>query len=303
MLACVPALAHSQSQREPQASLAPQETAHSLTISGTFRGFYLYLPTTPDPIAVPLVVVLHGAGGRALGFARHTGFTQLAAREKFAVAYPQGLERRWDDGRGLVRPRDDVGFIRAMLDTIRAEHQIDSSRIYAAGISNGAIMAHRLACDLPGTLAAIAAVAGAFPVALESHCPDSARTSLVALQGTADPLMPYDGGGVGPAGRRGTVLSARRSADFWAARDGCATAPENADVPDHVSDGTRVTTLTWSGCEAGRSVRLYTVRGGGHTWPGGPRTGPLVGRTTHELDATTTIWDFFRAHPLAPTLH
>src|SRR5436853_42181 len=89
--------------------------------------------------APALVLVLHGAGGWAQGFARHTGFSRVAEREGFVVAYPQGLERRWNDGRGNGTPHDDVGFVRALVDTLQRELGVDQRRIYATGISNGAM--------------------------------------------------------------------------------------------------------------------------------------------------------------------
>ena len=119
--------------------------------------------------------------------------------------------------------------------------------------------------------------------------------SVLAFQGTADPLMPYVGGGV--ARRRGRVLSAERSIAFWATTSGCAGAPVMTDEPDRVSDGTRVRRTAYGTCREGRAVELYTIEGGGHTWPGGPPVGGSVGRVTREIDATPVIWAFFAGHP------
>jgi polyhydroxybutyrate depolymerase len=126
-------------------------------------------------------------------------------------------------------------------------------------------------------------------------CGHALPVSVAAFQGTADPLMPYAGGGV--ARRRGSVLGAERSIAFWAEIDGCAGQPSTTLEPDRVRDGTRVRRLAYADCREGRSVVLYTIEGGGHTWPGGPLSGPLVGRVTHELDATQVIWSFFAQHP------
>jgi polyhydroxybutyrate depolymerase len=112
---------------------------------------------------------------------------------------------------------------------------------------------------------------------------------VLAFQGTADPLMPYLGGGAGQ--RR--VLSAERSLGFWATLAGCTGTPVTTDEPDRVADGTRVRHTTWLGCREGWAVELYTIEGGGHTWPGGPEAGRRVGRVTREIDATATIWGFF----------
>jgi polyhydroxybutyrate depolymerase len=268
----------------------------TLQAGGVTRRYFLYLPSTwHRGRPAPLVLVFHGGGGRASGIAPHTGFSRLAEREGFAVAYPQGLNGRWNDGRGYAATHDDVGFVRALLDTLGRELSIDPRRVYATGISNGAMFAYRLACDLPGVFAAVAPVAGAMPADLAPGCAHTQPVSVLAFQGTADPLMPYFGGGV--ARRRGRVLSAERSIAFWATTSGCAAAPVTTDEPDRATDGTRVRRTAYGTCREGRSVELYTIEGGGHTWPGGPPVGGSVGRVTREIDATPVIWAFFAGHP------
>jgi polyhydroxybutyrate depolymerase len=266
----------------------------TLLVNGDSRRYYLHLPPgwRRDHPA-PLVLVFHAGGGRARDIAPHTGFSQVADREGFVVAYPQGLRGRWNDGRGFATAtHDDVGFVRALLDTLGRELAIDPTRVYATGISNGAMFAYRLACDLPGTFAAVAPVAGALPAERAPGCAHAAAVSVLAFQGTADPLMPYRGGG---AGQR-QVLSADRSLAFWAALDGCTGTPVTTDEPDRVADGTRVRHSIWLGCREGLAVELYTIEGGGHTWPGGPEAGRRVGRVSREIDATTLIWGFFAGH-------
>jgi len=276
---------------------ARTEERRTLRVNGQNRAYLLYLPTTWRPGApVPLVLVFHGGGGRGRGIAPHTGFSRLAEREGFIVAYPDGLNRRWNDGRGYAATHDDVGFVRALLDTLRQELSVDPRRVYATGISNGAMFSYRLACDLPGVFAAVAPVAGAMPTDLAPACDHTEPVSVLALQGTADPLMPYAGGGV--ARRRGRVLSATRSIAFWATVSGCAAAPVTTLEPDRApGDGTRVHRTAYGGCRDGRSVELYTIEGGGHTWPGGPPAGRAVGRVSREVDATALIWGFFVQHP------
>jgi polyhydroxybutyrate depolymerase len=283
-------------QAVPASAPAPVGESRTLQTGGVTRRYFLYLPTTwHRGRPVPLVLVFHGGGGRASGIAPHTGFSRLAEREGFVVAYPQGLNGRWNDGRGYAATHDDIGFVRALLDTLGRELVIDPRRVYATGISNGAMFAYRLACDLPGTFAAVAPVAGAMPADLAPACAHTQPLSVLAFQGTADPLMPYFGGGV--ARRSGRVLSAERSIAFWATMSGCNAAPVTTDEPDRVTDGTRVRRTIYGTCREGRSVELYTIEGGGHTWPGGPPVGGLVGRVTREVDATPLIWAFFAQHP------
>jgi polyhydroxybutyrate depolymerase len=296
-LALVARAATLSAQSDPAAaSPALAGEPRTLQAGGVTRRYFLYLPSTwrrGSPAA--LVLVFHGGGGRASGIAPHTGFSALAEREGFLVAYPQGLNGRWNDGRGYAATHDDVGFVRALLDTLGRELAIDPRRVYATGISNGAMFAYRLACDLPGAFAAVAPVAGAMPADLAPACAHTEPVSVLAFQGTADPLMPYAGGGV--ARRRGRVLSAERSITFWATTSGCAAAPVTADEPDRVTDGTRVRRTAYGACREGRAVELYTIEGGGHTWPGGPPVGGAVGRVTREIDATPLIWAFFAEHP------
>lgn len=276
---------------------ARTEERRTLRVNGEDRGYLLYVPASwQRDRPAPLVLVFHGGGGRGSGIAPHTAFSRLAEREGFVVAYPDGLGRRWNDGRGYAATHDDVGFVRALLDTLRHELGIDPRRIFATGISNGAMFSYRLACDLPGVFAAVAPVAGAMPADLAPVCDHAEPVSVLALQGSADPLMPYAGGGV--ARRRGRVLSATRSIAFWATVSGCTAAPVTTLEPDRApDDGTRVHRTVYGGCRDGRSVELYTIEGGGHTWPGGPPAGRRVGRVSRELDATELIWAFFVQHP------
>jgi polyhydroxybutyrate depolymerase len=273
------------------------EERRTLRVNGEDRAYLLYVPTSwRRGRPAPLVLVFHGGGGRGSGIAPHTGFSRLAEREGFVVVYPDGLERRWNDGRGYGATHDDVEFVRALLDTLRRELSFDPRRVYATGISNGAMFSYRLACDLPGVFAAVAPVAGAMPAELAPVCDHPESVSVLALQGTADPLMPYAGGGV--ARRRGRVLSAMRSIAFWATVSGCTAAPVTTPEPDRAADdGTRVRRTVYGGCRDGRSVELYAIEGGGHTWPGGPPAGRAVGRVSREVDATALIWSFFAQHP------
>ena len=273
------------------------DRAGSVVVEGVTRTFRLRLPPAyADGRPVPLVVVLHGGGGSGRRMSRHIGMGPIADREGFAVVYPDGIGGSWNDGRGIAgRGSDDVGFIRTLLDTLSRRLRLDTTRIYATGISNGAMFAHRLACDLPGRFAAIAPVAGGLPASLADRCAGT-PVSVLAIQGTADRLVPYDGGMV--AGSRGEVLSAAASVAHWARVAGCAPAPVTAPLPDRAPrDGTTIRHTEYRGCR-GHAVSLYTVTGGGHTWPGGEATSVrLMGRTTRDIGGSREIWRFFAAHP------
>jgi polyhydroxybutyrate depolymerase len=280
----------------PAQSHARIETRRTIQAGGVERSYLLHLPASRVAgRPVTLLLVFHGAGGEGAGIASHTGLTGPATSRGYAVAYPDAVERRWNDGRGMSGGQDDVEFIRILLDSLGHELPVDHKRIYATGISNGAGLVYRLACDLPGIFAAIAPVAGAPAPAIEERCAATRPVSVISFQGTRDRLMPYEGGNVST--RRGNVLSAQRSAALFADVNGCTSPPEVTAEPDTVKDGTRVRRSAYGGCREGREVVLYTIEGGGHTWPGGPPVGRRVGRVSRDLDATRTMLDFFDRHP------
>ena len=257
------------------------DSLRTIFAGGVERAYLLHLPARPAGQPVPLLLVLHGAGGDGAGMASHTGLTRQAGARGYAVVYPDGIGGRWNDGRGTSARPEDVEFIRMLLDSLARELPVDPRRIYVTGISNGAGLAFRLACELPGTFAAMAPVAGAPAAALEQRCAATRPVSLISFQGTHDRLMPYDDGAV-----------AARFAEV----NGCASPPSVTTEPDTATDGTRVRRSTYAGCREGREVVLYTIEGGGHTWPGGPPVGRRVGRVTRDIDASRTMLDFFDRH-------
>ncbi len=180
---------------------------------------------------------------------------------------------------------DDAAFVNALIDHLEAGLCVDPDRIYATGMSNGAGLSSQLACELNDRLAAVAPVAGlTYPLLL---CRGKAPMPVIAFHGTADPLVPFEGG---PGGR--LMLSLRSINDNlkgWAQHDGCADAPASERV------AADVVRESYSGCQAGTDVVLYVIEDGGHTWPNGTGERPS-GKTTRTIDATSLIWDFFAAH-------
>jgi len=249
---------------------------------------------------MPLVLVFHGGYGTGAIAARMSDFSGYADREGFLAVYPDGIERSWNDGRGTTAadPQgiDDVGFVAALIDHLAQRFVIDRSRIYAAGMSNGAIFSFRLGCELSDRLTAIAAVSGMMAEAVVPSCAPSAPLSVLVLKGTADPLTPYEGGET-RKGRGGRVLSAPETADYWAKRNGCPGASTIEMLFPVVDDGTTVERATHTGCLKGSEVLLYTVKGMGHAWPpADPHVPRVSGRTSRNIDATSVIWAFFKSH-------
>lgn len=282
-----------------------RSTAHKLTVDGLTRIFRLYVPPDlPAKGRVPLVIVFHGGGGTARGIERLTGFSEMAERGRFIVAYPEGIGRSWNDGRETTATRahrdhiDDVHFIAVMIDAISKTHRADPKRIYATGISNGAIFSHYLAANLSTRIAAIAPVDGGIPDPFDKRFNPEHPVSVLILQGTDDPLMPFDGGDVARGGR-GKIISTAAAVKKWVRHDHCARKVRTGTVPDNdPDDGCRAKWSSWSSCRDRTEVTLYTLHGAGHTWPGGPQYLPqhFVGKVCRDVDATETIWNFFRRH-------
>lgn len=285
----------------PAADASAEVLTRTITIGQTQRSYILFLPDSPTALGTgfPLVVVLHGGGGTAEQMMRFSRFNESGERERAVVAYPQGIARSWNDGRsfrGRDTGVDDVGFIRAMVADIGANvTPLDRRRIYAAGISNGGFMSYRLACEAADLFAAVAPVAATMPAELGPRCKPSAPISVLAINGTADPLVPYGGGDVRVMFRtRGEIWSTDQTIAFWSKHNHCKGDVVVRTLPDRdTTDQSTVRQLDVHGCTA--PVRLLRVEGGGHTWPGGAQYLPVtwIGPTNRDIDATETIWRFF----------
>jgi polyhydroxybutyrate depolymerase len=277
------------------------------------RTFLIHLPALNDNSEkIPLVIALHGRGGngKSMVILTHKGFDKLAEKDRFIVVYPDGIELNWNDGRMDEEADDrahreninDVGFISALIDLMINDYNADPKRIYVTGISNGAIMAYRLACELSHKITAIAPVDGNIPYMLFHECSPSMPVSVLAINNVNDPLVPYEGGEIYGSFHRiklGKVLSVDESVGFWVKRNMCSTEPVVVEEPDRdPKDGTRVTRKEYINTIDGNEVILYSIDGGGHTWPGGLQYLPawVVGKTSRDIDATQIIWSFFQKH-------
>jgi polyhydroxybutyrate depolymerase len=280
----------------------------SLTHDGLERTYLFHIPPSYDEAEpMPLVFALHGGGGTGENMIKLTEeFNDLADEKGFLVVYPDGIEKHWNDGRKIENRRahadniDDVGYLKALVEHISQDYFVDPARIYSTGISNGGQMSYRLACEAPGTFAAIAAVVASMSEELHATCSPEEPISVLVLNGTADPMVPWDGGTI-RVGRQefGEAVSARETVDFWIEANQCDALPTVSELPDSdPEDGTRVNRETYQGCASGTSVELFTVGGGGHTWPSGWQYFPewMVGVTSRDVDANTIIWSFFSEH-------
>lgn len=281
---------------------ATRDERRSVMVAGVERNYLLHVPTPTSPRnPAPLVLVFHGGGGHDWNMPGFTHFDELADAQGFFVAYPDSTNRHWNDGRG-ESDADDVAFTRALIADVERSHPIDPRRVYATGISNGGFFSNRLACDLADKIAAIVSIAAPMPKPLDATCKPSRPISVMYIQGTEDPLVPIDGGKVGFANgqRRGENISLDASARFWCRVDKISSPPEITNVPDLINDGTHVQRRVWSNGEDRTEIVVYIIEGGGHTWPGAAQYLPklIVGKASQNLDATRTIWNFFKTNSL-----
>jgi polyhydroxybutyrate depolymerase len=266
---------------------------------GLTRTYLLHVPANATA-PLPVLVVLHGGGGNPRQVARYTGFDAIADREGFLVVYPGARDKNWNDGRGAagieeqVDDIDDVGFIVALVDELARLHTIDRTRVYATGISNGAIMSFRLACERAEVFSAIAPVVGALAEPLRSTCTPERPVAVLAMNGTDDTFVPIDGGDVIERADRGRVLSVDATLAHFASANGCDEEPSTVTTDRVADDRTSLETVTFSGCDAGGDTKLHRFVGGGHTLPGvdGRPHEPFVGVTSQELDGPNEIWRF-----------
>ena len=286
-------------------SASAADQSAQLTFGGKVRTYTVHMPDRAPPTrGFPVILAFHGGGMQGAGMARMSGLDAVADKRGFIAVYPDGLDKHWNDGRlSIKNPQDDVGFVSALLDKLAADHTVDKARIYATGISNGALFAERLGCDLSQRISAIAPVAGTLPVATSRDCRPARPVAVLQIDGTADPIMPFNGGGVksfGGKGEGGEVLAVKTTAQFWARHDGCTAAgPKEMLPPIAPLDHTRIVRVRALGCMAGGEVTALAVVGGGHTWPGGPQYAPrlTVGVASRQMNASAVIADFFLSQP------
>ncbi len=296
-------------------------SAFSLPVArstGRSRSWIVYAPSTYDPTQpTPVVVLLHGRPGNSGGMALMTGMNDVAENNNFIVVYPDGIDNEWNaqfdlsarsislSGRRSTLPQDDVGFLQTLMSDIGVDFNIDRTRLYLGGFSNGGFMTYRMACSAGGTFAAFAAISGNLYTELGDHCRRSDPTPLLIMHGTADPSVPYQGVLFRNAERGGEPIRISygipETVAAFARRNGCSEAGQTTHYAERgESPGTSVTRFAPNTCPAGEDIVFYAINGGGHTWPGHPRPQQELGDVNMDMDAGEVIWDFFASHTLQP---
>jgi polyhydroxybutyrate depolymerase len=202
-----------------------------------------------------------------------------------------------EEKKNRSEPADDVAFLNQMLDQLALKYSVDTRRIYATGLSDGGFMALRVGCNMADRVAAIAAVGAAMPKTM--ICLPARPVPALFINGTDDPIVPDNGGTYKPG--RFHVLSAEDSAKTWAKFDRCEDKPAQAKLPSSEKGGKETKTFTYSACKDNAQVVLYSVKGGGNTWPGGEQftTEKEVGKTSNAINANEAIWSFLVTKKIA----
>lgn len=281
----VTAGAGSKSPPAPTGDCKPGDRMLSFSVGGVSHEALLHVPRgVQEPI--PLVLAFHGAYDDARGTSVYYGFSKLADREHFVVVYPQAShDKFWE-----LKPEqhDDVAAVRALLDRMERASCIDSSRVYATGVSNGGGFTARLGCEMADRLAAIAPVAGGYDPL--KRCKPARPLPLLEIHGTDDDVVPYEGTGEHRTGSDSGFLSVSGFLSQWTQLDGCRGAPKVS------TPRPGVTHQTWSPCAGGSVVEHLKLEGTEHGWPGSHWSeagkNPSPAHDPTGLDSAEAVWDF-----------
>ena len=270
----------------------------SIPFGGYDRTYLIHLPTgytgTTD---LPLIIAMHGGFGNAYNLQNQSQLSVKADAENFIVVYPEGLEggllgisswnAGWCCGWASNNNIDDVGFISALLDTLVAQYSIDTSRIYATGMSNGGFMAYRLACELSDRIAAIAPVAASMSM---TTCTPQRPVPIISFHSYLDTNVPYDGGvGSGASGHYNSPQDSILNA--WSAMNTCST------TNDTIINNSQFLHRKWSDCDCETEIEQHVTQDGGHSWPGGNQT--MSGDPVSIfINANDLMWTFFQQYSL-----
>jgi polyhydroxybutyrate depolymerase len=288
------------------------KNAMDIRIMGARRTYLVHIPSDYNPQKpLPLVVVIHGAFDTARGMEKFSGFSDLADRENFVVMYPNGMGilgffQHWNAGHCCGKAAgdnvDDVGFVAAAIEDVRARLMIDPDRIYMVGFSNGGMLAYRFAAERGDLLAAVAPLAasiGGKPSEDEPEwrIPDPIQPlSVITFHGLADDDITYEGGVSLHRGGTRTTWSVKDSVNFWVKHNGCN--PKAAIT--YLNNGS-VHIESWGVCRDDTEVALYLIENWGHVWPGPFFTADLAeDDPLKNFDAAEIIWDFFKSHHRKP---
>ncbi len=270
-------------------TVSAQTITGSINHDGLTRTYRLHLPTGyTDGMRLPLVFNLHGLNSNASEQELYSLMNLVADTAQFIICYPNGVNAQWNVGWAFNDDTDDVGFISALIDTLKAEYNINLNRVYSCGMSNGGFMSYTLACELTDRIAAIASVTGSMPPGIPQQCNPTRQIPVMQIHGTADPIVPYNGSG--------TNIPIEDLVSFWLDINGCSSPADTTEVPNTATnDNCTAERLDYTDCGVGTEVVFYKIFGGEHTWPDAFIN---IGITNRDFNASVEIWRFFDRYEL-----
>jgi polyhydroxybutyrate depolymerase len=282
-------------------SAKPGDYEDSLSIGQQKRSYLVHVPKKFNGERLPVVIVFHGGLANARMSQWNARMVEKGDSDNFFVVYPHGSSGvgkhllTWNAGTccGLAAKNDadDIGFVKAMIHKLLSDYAIDPSRVFVTGMSNGGMMAYRVACELPDLIAAAAPVEGC--MLSKYGITGTTPVSIVAFNGTDDHVVKYDGGDGSFLGYKIHCPAVKDSLRLWAEHDHCDPIPKVEKLAD-------VEKLTYRDGEGGAEVCLYTLEAG-HTWPGGRSKMPFQKTTQSNFSATDAMCEFFWKHPKNPS--
>ena len=280
-----PKLVNTSLQTTTQASFT-SDVSRSLIDQGISRTYYLHTPASASSThPLPLLVALHGSGMQGKEMADKTALNKLADQAGFVVVYPDGLKQKWNvSGKSS---EDNVAFVHTLIKQVQQIRSINSQQIYIVGLSNGGILAQKLACEDPNGIAAIATVAASLPNQFATHCQTQQPVSLLMVNGTADSIVPWQGGAAPDIhiGRDLSIPSILTVLNFWQRHNACSSPPQREQP-------SKLVEVTDYFCQAGTEVKLVALEGAGHIWARGGYGQSAFG------DTTVRVWQFLQQHTL-----
>ena len=278
-----------------------------MQVMGAKRNYWLHIPANFNPQKqTPLVIVIHGAFSTARKMEKESGFSEVADREGFLVAYPTGayglfgLFQHWNAGHCCGKAArdqiDDVGFLDAVIDDISLRFNVNSRQIFMVGFSNGGMLTYRFAAERTHRLAAAATLAAALGGRPSSESswwktPEPSQPlPMIIFHGRDDEAVPYKGGISPEKGGQREYIPVSESVNFWIENNNCRKKPIREQLY-----GGRVTRTSWADCQGENEVILYSIDNWGHKWPGPQFTGNLDKNDAfRNFNAADLIWDFFQ---------
>jgi polyhydroxybutyrate depolymerase len=274
----------------------------SIDIGQYQRSYIIYIPNDIEPgQRIPAVIALHGPLMSGSSMRRLFGLEEIAKREKFAVVYPNGRDRNWNDGRKRYPEEpDDVEFITKLADRLVNEEIADPRRIYLLGMATGGMLTYQIACEAPETFTAYAAIVANMPKRVVRHCKSRTPVPILMINSLNKAEIPQNSAIADWREERKDVLTSADNVEFWRVNNSCQGEPQKKIMPDtDPMDGSTVVAEQYPHCLDGASVVSFLVEGGGHLPPSMslPENSVLVselGMPNRDISAADISWKFFR---------